>query len=74
MIGEEKDDGSICLIFKNMAYFRIITAVVVLLMAIYYVMVVGQLFGFWKITYRKISFIKLCIPFYYWMVSQKSND
>ena len=57
-----------------MAYFRIITAIVVLLMTVYYAMVVGQLFGFWKITYRKISFIKLCIPFYYWVVSQKSNN
>ena len=74
MIEKEKGSGSTCLIFKNMAYFRIITAIVILLMAIYYSMVVGQLFGFWKITYRKISFIKLCIPFYYWMVSQKSND
>lgn len=57
-----------------MAYFRIITAVVVILMLVYYAMIVGQLFGFWKITYRKILFIKLCIPFYYWIVSQKTNN
>lgn len=54
-----------------MAYFRVITAIIVVLMTVYYAMVVGQLFGFWKITNKEISFVKLCIPFYYWVVSQK---
>lgn len=54
-----------------MIYARLILGAVILLAMIYYVMIVGQLFGVWKITQRQISFIKLCVPFYYWMVSQK---
>lgn len=57
-----------------MAYFRMITIVLVLLMATYYFTMVGHLLGFWKITYRKISFVKLCIPFYYWVVSEKEQN
>lgn len=34
---------------------------------------VGQLFGKWKITNREIKFSLLCIPFYYWMVSQEEK-
>lgn len=64
--------GYTCLTFRNMAYFRLITIVVVLLMFLYYTMIVGHLFGFWKITNKKVSFVKLCIPFYYWIVSQKN--
>lgn len=53
-----------------MIYARILLAVLIPLAAIYYVMAVGQLFGKWKITRRRITFAKLCVPFYYWMVSQ----
>jgi len=53
-----------------MIYTRFISIAVVILAFIYYVMVVGQLFGAWKVTNRPIKFINLCIPFYYWMVSQ----
>lgn len=51
-----------------MIYTRFILGAVVLLIIIYYLMVVGQLFGVWKITDREIKFINLVIPFYYWMV------
>lgn len=51
-----------------MLYSRLILGAIVVLLIIYYVMVVGQLFGGWKITNSKIKFNKLIIPFFYWMV------
>lgn len=56
-----------------MIYARIILGAFILLASIYYAMVLGQLFGVCKITQRQITFTKLCIPFYYWIVSQKVN-
>lgn len=56
-----------------MIYARIILGALILLVAIYYAMMVGQLFGSWRITQRPITFARLSIPFYYWMVSQKTN-
>lgn len=56
-----------------MIYARIILGALTLLIAVYYAMVVGQLFGAWKITQRQFTFTKLCVPFYYWIVSQKVN-
>lgn len=51
-----------------MLYAKLILGAIVALLIIYYVMIVGQLFGSWKITNKKIKFNKLIIPFYYWMV------
>lgn len=56
-----------------MIYARILLGAFVLLALIYYSMVVGHLFGAWKITRRQITFAKLCIPFYYWAVSQETK-
>lgn len=56
-----------------MIYARVLLAAFVVLAVIYYVMVIGQLFGKWKITNREIKFSLLCIPFYYWMVSQEDK-
>lgn len=50
-----------------MIYTKFVFGIVVILLVIYYVMIIGQLFGFWKITNQKLKFIKLCIPFYYWI-------
>lgn len=58
---------------KIMIYARVLLAAFVVLAVIYYVMVIGQLFGKWKITNREIKFSYLCIPFYYWMVSQEEK-
>lgn len=58
---------------KIMIYARVLLAAFVVLAVIYYVMVIGQLFGKWKITNREIKFSLLCIPFYYWMVSQEEK-
>lgn len=56
-----------------MIYARILLTAFITLAATYYIMVVGHLFGLWKLTQRRITFVKLCVPFYYWMVSQKVN-
>ena len=45
-----------------MIYARVLLAAFVVLAVIYYVMVIGQLFGKWKITNREIKFSYLCIP------------
>lgn len=39
-----------------MIYARVLLAAFVVLAVIYYVMVIGQLFGKWKITNREIKF------------------
>ena len=56
-----------------MIYARVLLAASVVLAVIYYVMVIGQLFGKWKITNREIKFSYLCVLFYYWMVSQEEK-
>lgn len=56
---------------NNMLYLRLIIGGTILLALIYYIMLVGQCFGLWKITMRELTFSKMCIPFYYWIVSQK---
>lgn len=53
-----------------MIYTRLILIAVMVLLFIYYAMIVGQLAGWWKITNRKMHFVNLCVPFYYWIVSQ----
>ena len=58
---------------RIMIYARVLLAAFIVLAVIYYVMVIGQLFGKWKITNREIKFSLLCIPFYYWMVSQEEK-
>lgn len=50
-----------------MIYTRFVFSIIVILLITYYIMVVGQLFGMWKLTTKKLEFIKLCIPFYYWI-------
>jgi len=57
----------------NMIYTKLITGAFLLLSIIYYGMVIGQLFGWWKITCRIFTFTRLCIPFYYWFAPQKEN-
>ncbi len=56
-----------------MIYARILLIALTVLAAIYYVMIVGHLFGKWKITQRSITFKKLCVPFFYWIVPQHIN-
>lgn len=56
-----------------MIYARVLLLAFIVLAVIYYIMVIGQLFDKWKITNREIKFSCLCIPFYYWMVSQEEK-
>jgi hypothetical protein len=57
-----------------MIYARVLLFAFIVLAVIYYVMVIGQLYGKWRVTNREIKFINLCIPFYYWMVSQEEKQ
>nr|DAN43825.1 MAG TPA: hypothetical protein [Caudoviricetes sp.] len=43
-----------------------------LLLAIYYSMLVLQLFGVIKFTNRKITVTRCLIPFYYWVTNPES--
>lgn len=58
---------------RIMIYARVLLLAFIVLAVIYYIMVIGQLFSKWKITNREIKFSFLCIPFYYWMVSQEEK-
>lgn len=51
-----------------MLYARLLLGAVTALLIIYYIMIIVQCFGGWKITNKKIKFNKLILPFYYWMV------
>lgn len=57
-----------------MIYLRLLVTVFCCMTAIYYLMIVGHLFGVWKMTRRTVTFAKLCIPFYYWAVSQNNKN
>ena len=51
-----------------MLYIKLLLGAIIVLLIIYYVMIIGQLFGGWKITDKQINFNKLIIPFFYWVV------
>lgn len=50
-----------------MIYARVILVVLIILILVYYAMVVAHLSGIIYLTSRKVTFAKLCIPFYYWV-------
>ncbi len=50
-------------------WFRLLIMVVVALLAIYYLMVILQLFGILSMTNRKFTFTRCITPFYYWIAS-----
>lgn len=55
-----------------MIAFRVISLVIMLLLAIYYGMLILQLFGAIKFTNRKITVTRCLIPFYYWVTNPES--
>lgn len=57
-----------------MIYARVLSVAILILLVSYYVMIIGQLFGLWKLTDRKIGFSSLCVPFYYWIVPQQEEQ
>lgn len=57
-----------------MIYARVLFVALLILLLSYYIMVIGQLFGLWKLTDRRIGFSSLCVPFYYWIVPQQEKE
>lgn len=55
-----------------MIAFKVMVFVIMLLLAIYYSMLVLQLFGAIKFTNRKITVTRCLIPFYYWVTNPES--
>lgn len=49
-----------------MNYLKILVFIAVILFLVYVILTLGQLFGLWKYTEKKITFKGLLIPFYYW--------
>ena len=50
-------------------WFRLLIMAVVTLLAVYYLMVILQLFGVLSMTNRKFIFTRCITPFYYWIAS-----
>jgi hypothetical protein len=48
-----------------MLYIRILFLMFIVLYVIYYILVIGHLFGLWKLTNETMKFSKVIIPFYY---------
>lgn len=53
-----------------MIWIRLISIAFAILYAIYYVMLISQLFGAFKFTNRKFTFGRCLVPFYYWIAPQ----
>lgn len=56
-----------------MIYTRVILVLLIILILVYYTMIVAHLSGVINLTERKITFGKLCIPFYYWIHQEGEN-
>ena len=56
-----------------MIWLRILISMFAYLGAIYYIMLLFQLFGKLKFTNRKMTFLRCVTPFYYWIVSQDES-
>ena len=56
-----------------MIWIRLIIIIIALLAAIYYSILILHCFGVVKITNRKLSFGRMIVPFYYWIVSFNEN-
>ena len=53
-----------------MIWIRLVMIAFAILYAIYYLMVISQLFGVIKFTNRKFTFRRCLVPFYYWIANQ----
>jgi hypothetical protein len=51
-----------------MIWIGIFRVVFIAILFIYYVCLVGHLTGAYRMTYRRITFVRCIIPFYYWIV------
>lgn len=50
-----------------MIWIRFIIFIFTILYVIYYIHLIAQLLGMTTFTYRKITFVRCIIPFYYWI-------
>ena len=50
-----------------MIWLRLLIVVIALIAALYYTMVLLQCFNVISFTKRNITFIRMLIPFYYWI-------
>jgi len=58
-----------------MIWIRIILAILIVMMAIYYGMLILQCMTSWfKMTNRSITFIRCLVPFYYWIAPVEEKD
>ena len=58
-----------------MIWIRIILAILIVMMAIYYGMLILQCLTSWfMMTNRKITFGRCLVPFYYWVASVDEKD
>lgn len=58
-----------------MIWIRIILAILIVMMAIYYGMLILQCLTSWfRMTNRKITFGRCLVPFYYWVASVDEKD
>lgn len=48
-----------------MMYLKVFLTMFVLLYIVYYIILFGHIFGLWHITYERITFKGILIPFYY---------
>ena len=57
-----------------MIWIGIVRIVFVIILAIYYVCLVGHLTGAYFMTMRRITFLRCIIPFYYWIADPNKVD
>lgn len=57
-----------------MIWIGIIRLAFIAVLIIYYACLVGHLTGAYLMTYRKITFLRCIIPFYYWITDPNKVD
>ena len=57
-----------------MIYARMFTIAMIVLLTLYYTSIVLHCFGLIELTKKEIKLNKACVPFYYWVVSQKKSS
>lgn len=56
-----------------MIYAKVLFILMFSLLMVYYIMVIGHLFGWLRLTKSEIELSRLFIPFYYWKQEKKDN-
>lgn len=50
-----------------MIYTKVFLGLLIILLLVYYTTVIMHLLDVLYLTNKKITFVRLCIPFYYWI-------